>query len=304
MELAAIIFRQILTMAVYMAAGYFLYKSGKITKEGSKNLATMLLWLIIPCVMLKSFCVEYSYGKLMQLVSSTLLAGFCLVLSLVIARLLYPRTPVDQFAAGYSNAGFMGIPLVTATFGQEAAFFLVGYVGFLNIFQWTLGTSLLRGEKVSLSWKQFVNPFFIAPAIGIVLFVSGLGPRVPSVVQGAISGIAGLNGPIAMIVLGVYLAQTKLKELFVQPRLYVLSLVRLLLIPLITCACMVLLPGDHSVKVTVLTAAAAPVGANVAVYSQLYDRDYTYACQTVAISTLLSIVTMPLVLTLGNLLGV
>lgn len=301
MELPIIVLKQTLTMAIYMALGYFLFKTGKISKEGSKCIATILLWLVLPAVVLNSFCVEFTTEKLIQFAISALLGGAALLLAIAVSRLLYKNAPVEQFAAAFSNAGFMGIPLVKATFGESAVFFLVGFVALLNILQWTYGASLLQGKKVRIGWRQIIlNPIFLAAFAGIALFVAGLGRNIPSVIGGAISGIAGLNAPLAMIVLGVYLAQTDIKSIFVSKRLYLLSAARLLLIPLLTIPILWVIPCDTAVKLTVLTAAAAPVGSNVAVYAQLYDADYPFACQTVAISTVLSVLTLPLLIAIST----
>lgn len=147
-----------------------------------------------------------------------------------------------------------------------------------------------------------LNPIFIGIFVGFALFITGLGAKLPAVIRGAVSGVAGLNGPLAMIVLGVYLAQCDLKTTFTRPRLYGLSAVRLVLIPLVMLFLLLVVPIDSTIKLVILTAAAAPVGSNVAVYAQLHDADYPYVCQTVALSTVLSVVTLPLVLALGNIL--
>lgn len=294
METALIVLRQTLTMAIYMLVGFALFKGGKITKEGSKSLANLLLWLVIPAVIVNSFCVEFSLERLAALGLSALLAAAALALSILISRLIYKNRPVDNFAAAFSNCGFMGIPLVRAGFGDEAVFLLVGFVVLLNLLQWTYGAALLRGERKALGPRELLlNPITIGTLTGLLLFVTGLGARLPGVVSGAVSGIAALNSPVAMLVLGVYMAQTSLRETFLSPKLYGLGAVRLLLIPAVTLLLVTIAPVDATMKYVILIGAAAPVGANVAVYAQLYGKDYSYACQTVVLSTLLSIVTLP-----------
>ena len=181
-------------------------------------------------------------------------------------------------------------------------FYLIGILILLNLLQWTYGAGLLKGERVRLSARNILlNPVMIAAIIGIGLFASGLGTVLPDFCTGMISGVAALNAPLAMIVLGVYLAQTELKELLTSARLYAVSAVRLLLIPCLTIPLLLFLPGTGGMKMALMIAAAAPVGANVAVYSQLYDTDYAYACETVTQSTVFSIVTLPLICVLAGL---
>lgn len=301
MALSGIILKQTLTMALYMLMGYLLFKGKKISVEGSKSLAAILLWLVIPCVIIGSFCVEPSGEKLRQMAVSTALGALALAAAMVIAGILYRRSPVDNFSAAFSNAGFMGIPLVRACFGGEAVFFLVGFVALLNLLQWTYGASLLSHGKAKMGVKQvLLNPISIGLIAGVLLFVTGLGAKLPSVIQNTVNGVSSLNGPLAMLVLGVYLGQTDPKAMLVNRKLYALSAVRLLLIPAATLAVLWLLPVDTTVALAVLTAACAPVGANVAVYAQVYGEDYPYACQSVALSSLLSVASMPLILALGS----
>ncbi|MCI9192763.1 MAG: AEC family transporter [Acutalibacter muris] len=303
METTSIVFQQTLTMAIYMLVGFALFKGGKITKEGSKSLANLLVWLIIPAVIINSFCVELSLEKLRALGLSALLAAVALVVSAAISHFAFKKSPVDNFAAAFSNCGFMGIPLVRAGFGDEAVFLLVGFVVLLNLLQWTYGAALLKGDKGAVSLKGvLLNPITVGTAAGVVLFVTGLGSRLPGVLGGAIGGLAALNSPVAMLVLGIYMAQTSLKETVMSPRLYVLSAVRLLLIPAVTLALLTPLPVDLTMKYVILLGASAPVGANVAVYAQLYGKDYSYACRTVVLSTVLSILTLPVLVAAAGIL--
>ena len=301
MEMAWIILKQTLVMGLYMAGGYALYKGGKITREGSRTITNMLLWLIIPVVLVRSFCVECTPERLSMLGQSFLLSTIAMALSIFISLVIYRKHPLDCFAAAFSNCGFIGIPLVTAALGEAAVFFLSGMLVWVNVLQWTWGASVISGKKMSFSPKALLlTPFTIATALGLVLMLTGLGAKLPHVVTSAMTGISNLNGPIAMIILGVYLAQTKLSTLFINPRLYMLSVARMWLIPLITLLIFWLFPIDRTICMAVLISAAAPVGANCAVYAQMYDGDYPYSCQTVALSTVASIVMMPLFIVLAT----
>lgn len=303
MELAWIVFKQTVTMALYMAMGYLLYTGKKISAEGSKSIAAILLWLVIPAVIINSFCVELTVEKLNQLAVSTALGGISLVAAIGIARMFFKGSPVDNFAAAFSNAGFMGIPLIKACFGDDAVFYLVGFVAFLNVMQWTYGTSVLSRRNERMGWKQILlNPISVGLFVGLAVFLTGFGTRLPQVVQSTIKGISGLNAPLAMLVLGGYLGQSNPVAMLINRKLYKISAVRLLIIPVVTATVLWLIPTGTDIRLTILAAACAPVGSNVAVYAQIYGEDYPYACQTVALSTLLSIVTMPLVLTIGEMI--
>ncbi len=303
MGIPFIIFRQTAIMILYMACGYVLYRGGKITAKGSSELATLLLWLIIPAVIIDSFCIQFTIEKAIRLIFSTGLGSLTIAASIVIARLFYPDAPIERFSACFSNAGFIGIPLVQAALGSDAVFDLIGIIAMLNFLQWTYGRYILL--KGTAKWKTvdlILHPIPIGIAIGLVLFLTGVGIKLPAVITTTIHGIANLNTPLAMIVLGVYLAQTGIKSLFTDKRLYLVCAVRLLVIPLAVLTIFLIVPGDVKVKSAVLIAASSPVGANVAVYAQLMSLDYTYACKCGTLSTLLSAITIPVVFTIfGNI---
>lgn len=301
MALPLIVLRQTLTMALYIAIGFTLFKTKKITLAGSKDLASLLLWLVVPAVLINSFCVPYSPEKLREFGLSFLLGLLALGISMALAALLFRKDAIENLAVAFSNAGFMGIPLVRQSLGEDAVFYLVGFVAALNLFQWSYGLILLGGKKGKGSWKGILgSPVVVGSLIGFLLFVTGLGDKLPGVVEGALKGVVATNSPLAMIVLGVYLAQTELSSLVTTPRLYLLSGARLALIPLVTLVVFRFLPAPNAVKLAILVAAAAPVGSNAAVYAQLYDRDYPYACKAVAQSTVLSVFTLPLMVTLAQ----
>lgn len=302
MEFSLIILRQTILMSLYMLIGYLLFKGKKIDEAGSRSIASLLVWAVIPANIIKSCLYPYSVSRLSEMGQCFLLAAAVLAAAMVIARLCFRNDPIAQFAASFSNAGFIGIPLVQASLGDEAVFYLIGIIILLNLLQWTYGSGLLKQERAQLNGKTvLLNPITISAIVGMTLFVLGLGDSLPPLCISLVSGMAALNSPLAMIVLGIYLAQTELKHLLTSARLYVLSLVRLFLIPCITIPVILFLPGAESMKMAVMIAAAAPVGANVAVYSQLFGKDYAYACETVTQSTILSIVTLPLIAALAGI---
>ncbi len=301
MTLPLTVLKQTLTMALYITMGFVLFKSKKITLAGSKDLATLLLWLVVPAMLINSFCVPYSQEKLREFGVSFLMGLLALLLSMAVAALLFRKDALENLAVAFSNAAFMGIPLVRQSLGEEAVFYLVGFVAALNLFQWCYGLFLLGGPKSKRSWRGVLaSPVVLGSLIGFLIFVTGLGNKLPGVVDGALKGVAAVNAPLAMIVLGVYLAQTQLTSLITTPRLYLLSGVRLVLIPLATLGVFTLLPAPNAIRLTLLIAASAPIGSNAAVYAQIYGRDYPYACTAVAQSTALSILTLPLMVTLAQ----
>lgn len=295
-----IVLRQIVIMFVYMAIGGLLFQKGLITKEGSKSLANLLLYAVLPCVVVKSFCVARTPERMSGLLVSFLAAFGILLLAMVVSHLLFKKNPIDDFGAAFSNAGFMGFPLVAAVQGSEAIFYAAGFVALLNALQWTYGQSLISGDPSYRSPKAILkNPLVLSLLLGILIFCFEL--PVPAIASDLLAALSALNAPLAMVILGVYLAQTDAKTLFNDPHLYVVAAARLVLIPLLTARMLKLLPAQYAaIATTLVIVAAAPIGSNVAVYAQKLGKDYAYAVRGVCLSTLLSAITMPLLMLFAN----
>lgn len=319
METMLTILWQVITMLLLAAVGYAMFRTGKISQEGSKSMGNLLIFLSLPCVIINSFLVERTPERITGFFVSALIALLVLVLSMVISRFVLGRYAIDNFAGSFSNPGFFGVPLIVASVGQGGVFYIAAFIAFLNLLQWTYGVSLLinsdkdgmlvrkeaktaDGKSIAALVKRFLSaPFMIAILIGMFFFLTGI--QMPAVFSKSVSYIAGLNTPIAMFAIGVYMAQTNILKMFAKSRLYLVSLVRLVMIPLVTIALLYFLPAAmNELKLAVLIAAACPVGSNVAVYAQLHNKDFGYAVETVVISTLLSIITLPLVVGIAGYL--
>ena len=295
MEIMLILVRQILQMFLLSGLGFALYRGKKITAEGSKALGNILIYLALPAVIINGFLVERTPERLTGLLLSTGAAAVLLILSALVSRLFFRRDAIAAFAGAFSNPGFFGIPLIIASLGQGSVFYVACFIAFLNIGQWTYGVSVLTGQPVRQGFqpgKLIRAPFMIAIIIGLVLFLTQI--PLPAVVTGCLGTVASLNTPLAMFTIGIYLAQTDIGKMIRKLSLYKIAAVRLLLIPAASMLLLSLLPKEMlDMKMALLLAAACPVGSNVAVYAQLHGKNYAYAVETVVISTLLAVVTIP-----------
>ena len=295
MEIMLILVRQILQMFLLSGLGFALYRGKKITAEGSKALGNILIYLALPAVIINSFLVERTAEHLYGILYSAGAAAVILLVSILISRAFFRKDPIAAFAGAFSNPGFFGVPLIIASVGQGAVFYVACFIAFLNIGQWTYGVSVLNGQPVLQGFqpKKLIRaPFMIAIIIGLILFLTQI--RLPAVVTGCLSTVASLNTPLAMFTIGIYLAQTDIGKMIRKLSLYKIAAVRLLLIPAASILLLSLLPKEMlDMKMALLLAAACPVGSNVAVYAQLHGKDYAYAVETVVISTLLAVVTIP-----------
>lgn len=292
-----ILLQQTIIMFALMLLGLLLSRRGMITEQGSRDLSNVLLYTVIPCVILRSYMSEFSTEKLRAMGLSALIAVIAFAASLAVAYLTCgTRHRIENFAVAFGNAGFIGIPLVTAVFGPEAAFYVVSFSTFANLLQWTYGIVIISGKKETMNLRMvFVNPVFISMVIGIALFV--LQPTLPTVVTGTIGYIADGNTVLAMIILGYYLSKVQLRGLFADVRLYLFSALRLLVVPAVTI--LVFLPFPFArgeITLITLIAAATPIASSTAIFAQKFDQDYRRAVSYVCLSTILSVATLPLVM--------
>ena len=299
--LILILLRQIAIMALLMAVGIYLSRKGFLSPQGTKDLGAILLRIIIPCVIVKSYITTYSRERLLELALSAGLALVAFILAMGIAYLVYgKRRRIENFASAFCNAGFIGIPLAQAVIGDEGVFYMVASVALLNLFQWTYGVYIMTDRKDSIRAKTIVkNPVVIAIVVGIALFLSRL--PVPGIVTSTLGYIAGMNTPVAMILMGTYMAKLPWRKLL-DKRAYGCVLLRLVVIPAVVLAVFWALPiSNQNVALAAYLAAATPVGANICVFAQQYDCDYEFSVVTVCLSTVLSIVTVPLMVSLAQM---
>ena len=300
--LISILLRQIAIMALLAAVGVYLSRKGFLSPQGTKDLGAILLRVIIPCVIVKSYITEFSRERLLELALSAGLALIGFILAMVISYLVFgKRRRLENFAASFCNAGFIGIPLAQAIIGEEGVFYIAASVALLNLFQWTYGVYIMADRKDAISAKTIAkNPVVIAIVIGVVLFVSQI--PVPGIVTSTLGYIAGMNTPIAMILMGTYLAKLPLKKLL-DKRAYGCVLFRLVIIPAVILLVFWALPvANVDIALAAFLAAATPVGANICVFAQQYDCDYEFSVVTVCLSTLLSVVTVPLLVSFAQMI--
>jgi len=292
--LTIILLKQIAIMALLTAVGVYLDRKQFLSPQGAKDLGAVLLRVVIPCVIVKSYLKEFSLERLTGLIFSALLALIGFVLAMGIAYLVYgKRRPVENFSAAFCNAGFIGIPLVQAVIGDEGVFYVAASIALLNLFQWTYGVYIMTGRKDSISAGTIAkNPVVIAILVGVALFI--LRVPVPDVVENTLGYIAAMNTPVAMLLMGTYLSKVKPRQLL-DRSIYGCVLLRLVLIPFLVLLLFSLIPvQNQAVTTAAFLAAVTPVGANICVFAQQYDCDYQRSVLTVCLSTILSIVTIPL----------
>lgn len=173
MELSILIMKQLLVMFSLSGIGFLLAKLKLISNEGCKELVNLLLYAVIPLTVLNSFLVEKTPEKTQLLLYSLLLSLAVFAVSMLLSYIIYgKRKRVENFSAAFSNAGFIGIPLVQATVGPHAVFYIAGFVAFLNIFQWIYGAYVMGVERRMISFQVIAkNAVLLSFITGFTLYL-------------------------------------------------------------------------------------------------------------------------------------
>lgn len=310
MDISAL-YTQIAVMFLLIGVGAICYKYKLVTDTGSGQMSALLINFAGPAIIIHSFCRAFDRAMLGKLIVSFVLSLVLLGISIGIAALVFRKDTADyadkRMCVIFSNNGFMALPLLQALYGDDGVF--IGSINIVatNIVIWTFGVWLLtragnRG-KIRLSWQKILlNPGTIGFFIGLAIFLTST--TLPAVLDEPITFLGNLNTPLAMIVLGVYLAQSNLLDIVKDRSVYLVCLFRLLVIPLITIALMWILRVDSDIANVLIISIATPCAVASSMFAQLYGTNYRYSSRLIAFSTLLSAVTMPVMLSLCALFAV
>ena len=269
-----------------------------------KRIADYVLAVVTPCLIVTSFQRPFDRSALAGVGWSFAAAVFTHLAGILLSRAAVrerdePRRRAMRFATVFSNAGYMGIPLQYAVLGAEGVFYGSIYVVVFHLLCWTYGVWEIRGGFNGEGLlKVLVNPGLVGIVLGLPFFLFSV--KFPSVVAQPVKMTGDLYTPLAMLVLGYYLAGAKMAPALARGGTYAVLLLRHAAVPAVLMAAIAFVPGiDSKVAVAAVIPAAAPVGASVTVFSARYGNDPDYPTALVAISTLLSIVTMPVVVSVA-----
>ena len=297
MDSAVTIFNQIIKMFVMMAVGFGLTKNKTINEETTARLSSLLLMVATPCTILNSFNQTYSQEKLAGLALSFGLSVLVYSMNILVASVLFEKEArVEKFSAVFSNAGFLGIPLVTGLLGAEAVFYLSPFIVCFYLFAWTYGALIMSGNRESVTMKKIAtNPCIWATVLGIGIFLCPLKPAAP--LMEAVASLGSMNTPLAMLILGAYMAKSSISSLFRNKKAYWVCFVRLILIPGLLLVGLPFVPDAYAtIRTVILVAASAPVGALAPVFAQMFGKDIQLGAEIVSLSTIFCLITMPVVL--------
>lgn len=288
-----------------MGVGALCRRFRLVDEAAVKGIVNILILIVTPCLIVDAFQRPFAPSMMHGFAWAALMAFLAHAAIAAAARFFKfgdgMSRPVLRLAMVFSNAGFMGIPLEQAILGAEGVFYGVVYVVMFNIFIWSWGLREMRGRgKGAASIRpMIINPGTIGVAVGLPLFL--LSKTLPSVVRTPVSLLADLNTPLAMLVIGFYLAGADFRRVARTPSAYLAAFVRLVVFPVAMIALLYPFRAHfpRAMMIALVIAASAPVAAMVSMFAAKFGRDVDLSVGLVSGTTLISILTMPPVIALA-----
>lgn len=305
--------QQVLILFLLIGIGYVCSKKGLINGIQAKGMTNLVMYVVTPSVMIHSFQRNFDkklfFGLLLALLSAVLIH---LVLILLAKLFLHDekkeRQKVYRFSAIFSNCGFMSLPLQSAILGDIGTFYGSAYIAVFNIIAWTYGIALMENKEDSSKRTQplftvkslLLNPGIFGVAVGLILFFASI--KLPEVIAMPVSYMAALNTPLPMVIIGYHLSQAEIGMFLKEKNQYITFLLRLLLVPLLTVFSLYFLAVPKEVAIATVIATSAPTAALCTMFADRFSLDTKLSAAIVSLSTILSILTMPFIIGLAQVL--
>lgn len=303
--------QQILLIFLFVLIGLISVKGKILKQEGAAILSNLSLVIVTPAVIINSFQRDLDFSSLKALVLVAVFTVFIHIIAALVAKFFVqgpadePQVRIERFATIFSNCGYMGIPLASAVIGEVAVYYLSVYIGVFNVIMWTLGLKILQ-PSVPINWRTIVyNPGLIGLAIG--LFFHLLQFRFPYILGEAVGGLAQMNTPLSMLTTGMMLAKVDVGKVIKDVRIYLCSALKLLVIPGLVLASMVAIQaigffrGEYPPLMAMLLAVACPSAGAAVLFPTRFGLDGKRGAEIVAVSTVLSLITLPVISYLGEI---
>ncbi len=297
--------QQVLILFLLIAAGFVLEKKKMLGEVGAKACADISMYLAMPCVMIRSFQREYTPELLQQLGLAVLVSVVIHAIGIAIGKLAYrgdsDRDRVLNMSSLMSNAGFMALPLQEALLGQTGVFYGTAYVLVFNLVLWSYGQVTFNRASGGLSVKKMLlNPGTVGAVLALIVFL--MPAELPQILSAPINHLASLNTPLPMLFIGYYLSKVDFSKALRRGCYYGASVLRLIVVPVVSIGVLYLAGLRGTLLVSMSIAACAPTAAGIPMFAARFQGDTEAAVNVVALSTIASLATMPVLVALCQML--
>lgn len=293
---------QVTTLFLIMAVGFYARKRSILSKEVTNGLTELLLNITVPFTIVNSFNMDFSRGMLINAGVVLICSIFIHAFSLLFGKIIYRRYPVNTrtilvFISVFSNCGFMGFPVLQSLFGTPGVFYGSIYVVGYTVFVWTAGVMLFTsGREAASIRKVLLNPGIVAVLVGLVIFVFSL--KLPVPLFNTLDLVGAMTVPLSMLIVGSMLAEMRIREVLAGSAVYLGTVVRLIIIPLLTFTVLKLVGLNDLILEICVLLAAMPAATLTAMFAERYNGDSALASRLIFTTTVLSMVTLPLMILL------
>ena len=294
----SLMFDQIIMMFIIAMSGLFLRKKGVLTDEVIKSMNRMLLMVTNPAMLIMVTQKEYRPDLMKGFAQVIIIGLIALSLCCIIMFMIYARgdrqkyRPVAAMLSAMPNAGYMGLPIINAVYGDDGTLLLAAYIIAFNLVSWTLCTTMYTGFNIK-SLKGLWNPGFVFTVIGALLYMLRI--ALPAPLLSTVNTLGAVNTPVSLMLMGARMDTLRPRQL-ANRHLWIPCAVKLLALPAVTIlACRIFGVSGLAMGVAVIST-AMPSAAFCQMFAERYDREITYASTGVSLSTMLSMATLPLIM--------
>ena len=292
-----------LVMFICILIGFLLNKAKLAPANSAAVLSKLETYVLLPALIVHTFVnyctVESIRGQYSLILFGVLGVAVSIVAGTILAR-FFSRDPYQRSIYRYglmsANFGFLGNAIVPQILGDAALYPYMLFTLPLSamVYGWCIQTLIPKGEKRGSTLKNLMNPTFIAMLIGILLGLLNVGKIMPSFLSSTISSLSGCMGPVAMILTGFVIGDYDFVGLLKLPKVYVATILRLIVLPVLFIAVFWLLGADETVLVMSLFAFGTPLGLNTVVIPAAYGGDTKIGAAMAMISQVACIISIPL----------
>lgn len=294
------IINQILILMLMMVIGITLRKKNIITDEVNKGLSNILLCATLPCLIVNSFNIDFSMEMFKNAVT-ILICSICIhILLIIFSNIFYFRMTKDKksiykFATVFSNCGFIGYPIVQGIFGDIGVFYTSIYTIPFNIFMWSYGVMLFTGEKdLKTIKKNLINMPTLSIVVGVIVFIFSI--NIPPFILSTLQGVGSMTTPLSMFIIGSMLANVEIKKVFKGFEIYYMSFIKLILAPIFIAFVLKLFDINEVILQVCVIMVAMPTATLIGVLAEKYDINKEAASKSAFFTTVLSLLTIPLIM--------
>lgn len=308
-----IILGQMLVLFAMMLIGYFVYKKQWIAADTAGSLSKMVVNVFNPILVINGVLGQNGGADMNKIRINLLFIMLYFVVLILFSFLLIlflrpgrHKKSIYRLMAVFSNLGFMGIPVVKSIYGNEAMIYIAFYILAYNLLLYTYGMALTKKaaaeyggtlENETAGWKEafkkMLNPGVAAALLAVIIFMSGV--EAPDYISTFCDYMGNATIPLSMILIGISVAETDLKKVFLDIRIYAFIVLRMVALPIFMIFLLRNIPTDTVIFGVFIIELGMPVGSIISLMARESGADADYCTKGVVLSTLASILTIPFV---------